>query len=122
MKNDLLTIPEFLKEANKKGIDISRRTLQYWSSPQWKLMPKPIHKGKNRAYLPRKLITRLLIIFIYKQLNYTLKEIKKVNFNIENSDDLKKLSKIYIQYLKNSEKKHKELVAKYEGLLSLNQG
>lgn len=67
-QDDLLTVDQFLTEAHRAGINLTRRGLQLYSSPRLRLIPTPIHRGGYISHMPRSAIERLKLI---KALNTT---------------------------------------------------
>lgn len=76
---ELLTVPELLKELKSKhSVDIDRRTLQYYCSPKWRLLPLPTYQGRHVAHYPRKTIDRIMLILLLRNNDWKLKEIKRL--------------------------------------------
>ena len=77
----LLEPAEFLKLIKHLyGTDIDRPTLQLYSTPRFKLLPPPIHKGGHVSYYLNPEHTQRLGVLLYlrDKLRMQLKDIRKV--------------------------------------------
>jgi len=76
---ELLTISEFLKELRVKyNIELERGTLQFYSSPKWRLLPPPTFKGRHVSHYPRKYLDLIRVILLLRTNHWKLSEIKKL--------------------------------------------
>lgn len=79
-----MLVDRFLREARKRGVKISRRTLQFYSSPSLRLIPTPTHVGGHRAHLPTSLLDRLELIWILsRRYRLTLRQVRAVLPRVE---------------------------------------
>lgn len=62
----LIETDEFINLIrNAYGFDITRRTLQLYSSPQHRLLPPPIHKGGHKSYYLNPEHTQRLAVILH---------------------------------------------------------
>jgi DNA-binding transcriptional MerR regulator len=57
-----LPLDVFLQAARAAGVDVTRRTLQYYYSPRIRLLPPPTYRGGHVAYVERGQLHRLKAI------------------------------------------------------------
>lgn len=77
----LLEPREFMKLfKHLHGTELPRRTLQLYSSPQFKLLPPPLHKGGHISYYANPEHTQRLAVILHlrDKLRLSLKSIRKV--------------------------------------------
>ncbi|HVC09709.1 MAG TPA: hypothetical protein VNH15_07210 [Elusimicrobiota bacterium] len=77
----LVETKEFLKLfARVYGVKIPRRTLQLYSSPSFKLLPLPVHRGGYKSYYlnPEHTVRLAVIVHLQKKHYFPLNAIQKV--------------------------------------------
>ncbi|MDD4910494.1 MAG: hypothetical protein PHR44_07460 [Candidatus Omnitrophica bacterium] len=90
-----LTLDEVVAILKKKGIAITRRTIQYYC--EIGVIPKPIHIGRN-AYFEGSIIDQLCSLFILKNMLHF--DLEDITMSLTNTLNLTEVVKVFRDFLK----------------------
>lgn len=90
-----LTLNEVVDTLKKKGIAITRRTIQYYC--EIGVIPKPIHIGRN-AYFEKSIIDQLCSLFILKNVFHF--DLEDITTSLTNTLSLTEVTTVFRDFLK----------------------